>query len=88
MPGMAKVFKNSKEKRTAEIEAFHKHDGDAASESQHAATGRPRTNKTEKMTIVMTPELKQKIKMYCTANQTTVADVFERVFQELLSKNV
>lgn len=47
--------------------------------------GRPASDKTAQMTIVMDPDLKQRFKVYCTVTQQTAADVIDSLIRKRLS---
>lgn len=84
----AAAYKKSRAQRTAELAAIESSSpqSSAPARGTERRPGRPLSEKTAKMTIVMEPLLKQKLKEYCVINQTTSAEVIDTLVRDFFGK--
>lgn len=90
----ASVYQKSRKRREEEMSAVQ--DIQISNELSASTTmknpngkrvGRPLSSKkTGKMSIVMEPELRRKLKTYCALQGTTAADVIDKLLREFLKK--
>lgn len=92
----AAVFQSSRKKREQEVSAMQdlqKQPAEIETSSSSAdataakRVGRPPSDKTAKMSIVMDPDLRRKLKTYCAVYGTTAADVIDKLVRDMLTKS-
>lgn len=83
---MSTGFKGAKVRRTEEVERVENQHSPIVSfeDDEPRSVAKPRSERTAKLSLVITPALKTRLKVYCAAHGTTLAATVEQILEEFL----